>query len=146
MSRDSKQTLLLILAFVGFMVTHTTFRFALNQTTSERLHISLSYLQFTLYGSLFIVGLTRIVKHRFIQYLANSRPKKREELLKMVRRLTWVHRLSYSYYGLLLLFYILSFDVDAQRMYHYVVYLMVALISAFLVSKYQNQNPFVMDR
>ncbi len=146
MSQDTKQTLLLILAFVGFIVIHTTFRFALDQTTSVRLYEGLSYLQFFLYGSLFIIGLSWIVMKRFKHYLDSSRPNKREELLKMTRRLTWIHRFSYGYYGLLVVFYILSLDVDIQSVYHYVAYLVMALLSAYLVSKYQNQNPFVMDR
>lgn len=146
MSRNNFQTIVMFVAFFMFIVVHALFRFALGSVTNEALRQGLGYLQFFLYGSLFLVGLSALLHHKFKHILHSSRPKERPQLIKVQAVIKYIHFMSYGYYALLILLFFLTIDVDDQRLYHYLLYLANALLSAFLISKYQNQNPFVMDR
>lgn len=146
MSRNTFQTIVMLVAFFMFIVVHALFRFALTSVTQESLRQALGYLQFFLYGTLFLVGLSALLHHKFKYILKTCRPKERPHLIKVQTLIRSIHVMSYGYYALLVVLFVLTIDVDDQRLYHYLLYLANALFSAFLISKYQNQNPFVMDR
>ena len=146
MSRNTLQTIVMLVAFFMFIVVHALFRFVLNTMTDLSLRQVLGYTQFALYGTLFLVGLSGLMVHKFNQLIRSSRPQQKQSLIKIQKRIQRMHYVSYSYYGVLVLLWLFDVEVDAQRLYHYLLYLITALISAFIISKYQNQNPFVMDR